>query len=100
MKAFIAALFCCPILLAGCSTVATVVGGATGNFDCDPRYSIPRVYSGVANDIRFIRSSADSGLALLDFPFSLAGDTLILPYTLVTQAKHGSLCDKETVTTP
>jgi uncharacterized protein YceK len=29
-----------------------------------------------------------------DLPFSFVADTAVLPYTLVTQAKYGNLCQK------
>lgn len=86
---------CLPlILLSGCSTMATIAGGSDpSKLHCDPDYTIPRVYSGVANDIRFLGGNySDKGIALLDVPFSLIADTVVLPYTIVTQTKYGNLC--------
>src|SRR5690242_14581963 len=100
MKLALLILCCCLLLAAGCSTVATVTGGVNGNFSCDDRYTVPRVYSGVANDIRFMRAGGeDSFDVILDLPFSLAADTAILPYTVVTQSKYGDLCVKQTAST-
>jgi uncharacterized protein YceK len=91
------------LLLHGCSTIATVGAGGSGapnRFQCDVGYRIPRVYSGVANDARFIGighktgGSAEGGvgIAILDLPFSLIADTLVLPYTIFAQAAWGDLC--------
>lgn len=82
--------------LSGCSTFATIATG-TGRekFDCDERYTIPRVYSGVFNDIRFLRGNyPDQGVVVLDIPFSLIADTVALPYTIYTQIAYGNLCEK------
>jgi uncharacterized protein YceK len=89
-------LCCCSMMLTGCCTVATLVGDATGKFDCNPRYTIPRAYSGVAADMTFLRDGAeDCIICAVDLPLSAAADTIILPYTLVTQSKYGNLCDKQ-----
>jgi len=81
-------------MLAGCSTVATIAGDRSPkNFCCRDGCQIPRVYSGVANDICFIRGQGeDSALLIFDLPLSAAADTLVLPYTLVRQSKYGDLC--------
>ena len=81
-------------MLTGCSTVATIAGDRSPkNFICQRGCRIPRVYSGVANDICFIRGmTEDSGLLIFDLPLSAAADTLVLPYTLVRQSKYGDLC--------
>ncbi len=45
------------------------------------------------SDISFIREGEEFwSIALVDFPFSLVADTILLPYTLTTQAKYGDLC--------
>lgn len=88
------------LALSGCSTFATIaVGTDTEKFDCDERYAIPRVYSGVFNDIRYFRGNyPDQGVVVLDFPFSLVADTVALPYTVYTQAAYGNLCEKKELT--
>jgi len=79
--------------LSGCSTFATVSAGKNSqNFDCS-RGSFPRVYSGVINDWKFLTSdTAGGGVAIIDMPFSLVADTLVLPYTIYMQVSHGDLC--------
>ena len=76
----------------GCSTVATTV--AANKLQCDDRYAIPRIYSGVALDISFLRARREDSelLVVYDLPFSMVADTAILPYTIVTQAKYGNIC--------
>ncbi|MBI3563285.1 MAG: YceK/YidQ family lipoprotein [Gammaproteobacteria bacterium] len=96
---FIRHLITSSILLAlsGCSTFATIAAGSNREkFDCDEKYTIPRVYSGVFNDIRFLRGNyPDQDVVVLDFPFSLVADTIVLPYTAYTQAAYGNLCEKK-----
>lgn len=83
---------------AGCSTLATLRGDLQlDKLQCDEDYAIPRVYSGLANDIRFLRGNyQDKGLVVFDAPFSIAADTILLPYTIYRQFRYGNLCpDKE-----
>jgi uncharacterized protein YceK len=96
-RLLLALVLCATCAVSGCSTVATLIGGTDpSRFDCDSEYTIPRIYSGVANDIRFIRSGCqDVGVVFWDLPFSLVADTLVLPYTCYTQARHGNLCTKQ-----
>jgi uncharacterized protein YceK len=84
-------------VLAGCSTVYTLVEGTNAAaFDCSSGCAIPRIYSGVAYDAWIIRNGAEeygiAVIAVLDLPFSAVADTVVLPYALVMQAEHGSLC--------
>ena len=85
------------VILPGCSTVATIAGGSDpSKFQCDEKYTITRVYSGISNDIRYIRGDySDKGIVIWDIPFSLVADTVALPYTIYTQSKHGNLCNKK-----
>lgn len=85
------------LLLGGCSTVATLAGGNNPEkFHCDENYEISRVYSGIANDLRFLRgNSVGQGIVVIDMPFSFVLDTGVLPYTIFTQNKYGNLCDKK-----
>ena len=84
------------LLLGGCSTIATVAGGTKDSgFQCDPEFTITRIYSGTSNDFRFIAGNyQDKGLVFLDLPFSLVTDTMLLPYTIYAQARYGNLCNK------
>ncbi len=86
------------VLLTGCSTVATISAGTDPiKFECDEKYTITRVYSGISNDIRFLRGEySDKGVVIWDIPFSLVADTVVLPYTIYTQARYGNLCNKKT----
>lgn len=101
IKAFVLSLIF--LQVSGCSTVATLSGahnqqkGVSSEyaFRCDPNYTIPRVYSGVANDLRYLRGEyPNKGVVVFDLPFSFIADTIVLPYTIFTQINHGNLCDK------
>jgi uncharacterized protein YceK len=88
------ALFCCPLLITSCASVASIAGDATHNFDPPKHNKIPRVYSGVATDLSFIREAPeDVGLSIIDLPLSAVVDTFALPYTAVRQSKYGNLYD-------
>ncbi len=88
-----------PILIlglgaSGCSSIATFAGfREPDRFSCG-EHRIPRVYSGVANDIRFIKEGAEGSFAaIVDMPFSFVLDTVALPYTIYAQIRYGDLCD-------
>ncbi len=76
--------------------MVTIAGGnSPGKFECNPDYTIPRVYSGVSNDYRFINGNSEGkGWVFLDMPLSFVADTVVLPYTVYKQAKLGNLCTK------
>lgn len=83
---------------AGCSTLSTLRGDLRlDKLQCDEAFTLPRVYSGLANNIRFLRGNyQDKGVVVFDAPFSLAADTILLPYTIYRQLRYGNLCpDKE-----
>ncbi|MCE0459892.1 MULTISPECIES: YceK/YidQ family lipoprotein [Pseudomonas] len=70
------------VLLTGCSTLSET-------FDDHPRCG-PHPYCGSASDIELIKAATeeDAGIlralvpvAVIDLPFSLVADTLLLPYT-------------------
>lgn len=83
------------LVLAGCSTFATLSSSENPeSFDCNGNQTITRVYSGVSNDLRFLRGAyPDKGLVVLDMPFSLIADSVVLPYTIYAQISHGNLCN-------
>lgn len=88
----------CIIISSGCSSIATLsVGRNIEKFDCNTRNTITRVYSGISNDMRFLQEGPceDAGFIILDMPFSLVADTVVLPYTIYTQTKYGNLCNKK-----
>ncbi len=94
------------ILMAGCGTVNTVVGGdATASRGlkkaetyCD---SIPRVYSGVSYNFCLLHAEPYAintqhgidGVPLLAMDFVLSGmlDTVALPYTIYRQCTDGNI---------
>jgi uncharacterized protein YceK len=84
-------------LCASCATIGTLPFEAgrlvtfpkTARDWRGPDTTIPRVYGGVALDLATL--SAPEGFAWLDLPFSLLADTLLLPYTICAQLRHGSL---------
>jgi uncharacterized protein YceK len=84
------------LLLAGCGTVAGLVGHfEPERLDCAEGDFVPRVYAGVFGDIALLRrGTAEQELVWFDLPFSLVADTLVLPWTLVTQILHGNLCPR------
>jgi uncharacterized protein YceK len=77
-------------------------GGATADIESDCNYTIPCVYSGVANDFRFVRHGTRrlAAASVIDLPFSFAADTVLLPYTIVRQVTNGDLVDKVAVVMP
>ena len=92
---------CLSLSMAGCSTTYTLIGGVNPNaLDFCGERTIPRVYSGTAHDVQIIQNGSEEWgiavFALLDLPMSVVADTVVLPYTLVMQAKHGSLCSGNT----
>lgn len=89
------------LLLSGCGTINTAFRDDAVSRQhlkdsktyCDV---VPRVYSGVAYDFcRFNGAPVERGpgvpLLLFDFPFSGVLDTVLLPYTIYQQNKHGSI---------
>jgi uncharacterized protein YceK len=85
------------LLLSGCSTMATIAGGSNAaKFSCDDQFAITRIYSGISNDLKFLRGDyQDKGFIFWDLPFSLIADTVVLPYTIYTQTRYGNICDKD-----
>jgi len=85
--------------LTGCSTISSQV--MADDYDCffEDRHScrIPRVYSGVREDICGLQSKL-SIFFIPDMPFSLLADTLILPWTVKAQKEHGDICPRESRT--
>ena len=83
----------------GCFSVGSLyVGSKTTYPNSDSarcgEYMVPRVYSGIAGHLAFLRGDhPDKGIVVLDIPFSFIVDTVVLPYTILMQAKYGNLCD-------
>ena len=78
----------------GCSTIHT----QTGDPDCDQScWRVSQVYSGTAQNICCISrcGSVGSSFAVVDLPFSLIADTLMVPVTIYKQFSRGSICESE-----
>ena len=91
------------LLICSCGTVKTLIEPeqdvsielADIGSNCK---SLPRVYSGVAYDFCMLNSKPTEievnllvWFYLLDGIFSAIADTIVLPYTISTQSKHGSI---------
>lgn len=88
------------LLAVGCGTVAGLIGHLDPErVACEEGAWIPRAYAGVCGDVALLRSdTAEKELVWLDLPFSLVADTLVLPWTLVTQILYGNLCPRDAAT--
>jgi uncharacterized protein YceK len=77
----------------GCGTIITRF--VSPNWS-PPDPTLPRIYSGTLFDFRcFLRpemheTQGIGGFCLVDVPFSLIADTVILPLTIYEQVKYGS----------
>jgi uncharacterized protein YceK len=85
-------------LLSGCGTLMTQLPQFNRQFkkvkcgDDAPHY-VPRIYSGTTLDVWAVITNPPGQVGaflLLDLPFSLAADTVLLPYTAVRQVQSGS----------
>lgn len=97
------------LMLSGCGTLVT-------QFDEEERYTfpgsrqrtIPQIYSGTAANLVFTKdilfqTTGTEGeeqkseclffpfYLIVDLPLSLVGDTLLLPYTIPKQIRHGNI---------
>lgn len=82
-------------IFSGCSTMATLsVGKDVDKAQCQIDDFIPRIYSGIFNDVRFIKNPPRSEFLFIitGISFSLALDTVVLPYTIPTQVVWGNIC--------
>ena len=86
----------------GCGTMLTLTCNPE---EVGPEYKhcmLPHIYSGTFYDITcqwgppLDEGPADTVKAILfyDIPFSLVADTVVLPYTVVKQVKHGNIWSK------
>jgi uncharacterized protein YceK len=81
----------------GCATVYTLSADRVESEMCDfpramPRW-MPRVYSGARFDAFCLSELPELPVLLLcavDIPFSLAFDTVVVPYTAYSQVAHGN----------
>ncbi len=85
--------------LSGCGTISTI-GEKKKDHSCLGENPIPRIYSGIFYDVSLVKYALydgpgpdfEFGMGITDFPFSLALDTVVLPYTVYTQIKYGDIC--------
>lgn len=92
------ALISVALLLGGCGTLMTQLPAFNRQFKkvkCgdDAPHVVPRIYSGVALDVWSVVQDPPGQVGALlfwDIPFSFAADTMLLPYTVVTQVQRGS----------
>ena len=106
MKTFFALLL--PLLITGCGTVNTTFRNDTVAANQLKRWkshceAVPRIYSGVALDFCSLHAEPRSSiktdswgypglsLVLLDMAASGILDTVLLPYTVFAQDRHGSI---------
>jgi uncharacterized protein YceK len=76
------------VCLSGCSTIGTLNGALARDWTGEPM-RIPWIYSGVHYDFRDL-AVANESFELIDLPFSLVADTLVLPFTIFAQLRWGS----------
>ena len=77
----------------GCGTIITRYAGPNWT---PPEPPLPRIYSGTVFDFRCLLypkmhdTQGIGGFCLVDVPFSILADTVILPLTVYEQVKYGS----------
>ena len=88
----------------GCGTIITNFPGFEEEVRNHPKEvepkCIPRFYSGMFFDIYVVKYGAgdvSQGVLLLDIPLSIAADTLVSPYTIYKQIRHGSICREDKI---
>ena len=92
-----ALLLCLMLTLQGCASIYTNRHSfyEADEFSCDETHSIPRVYSGTVLDIYNVGAENAGFFVLVDVPFSLILDTVLLPYTAYRQFKDGDWYSRE-----
>jgi uncharacterized protein YceK len=97
---FMVLMVCMMISCMGCGTLITRF--ASPNWR-PPEPSLPRIYSGTIFDFTCFlypdmhETRGIRGFCLIDVPFSIIGDTVILPLAIYEQIKYGSYsADKPT----
>lgn len=94
MSLYIVAIACVVVaVLPGCASVYTQTSGepyGESITDCADSKTIPNVYSGTVFDLYCIPAENAGFFCLVDLPFSLVTDTVLLPYTGWKQYSRGS----------
>lgn len=108
-KAAVCLILCLDVMLSGCGTLVT-------QFDEKERYTfpgyrqrtVPQIYSGMAADLVYTKDIifGTTGVnaeeqpsecffspfyLILDLPLSFVADSLLLPYTIPKQIRHGNI---------
>jgi len=90
---FRALVICVMIFCTGCGTIITRF--VSPNWG-PPDPTLPRIYSGTVFDFRCLlrtemhETQGIGGFCLVDVPFSIIADTVILPLTIYEQLQYGS----------
>ncbi len=84
---------CATIFCSGCGTIITRSVGPNWT---PPEQALPRIFSGTLFDFAcFLHpemhdTQGIGGFCLVDVPFSIVADTVILPLTIYEQVRYGS----------
>ena len=82
------------MLLNGCGTAVALYSDATHRDFPGENHKIPRVYAGTVAEWNYLSGDDPDRLVMIfDLPLSVAGDTVVLPYTAVRQSMCGNLYD-------
>ncbi len=79
-----------------CTSCGTILTRYVGPNWTPPEPALPRIYSGTTFDFRCFMhpdmhdTHGIGGFCLVDVPFSILADTVILPLTIYEQVKYGS----------
>ncbi len=98
-RVWISALVVCGTLF--CSSCGTIITRTVGPNWTPPEPTLPRIYSGTIFDCTcFLHPEMHDthgigGFCLIDVPFSIIADTVMLPLTIYEQVKYGSYASGE-----
>ena len=91
-----AGVFLSAVIVLSCIGCGTLITRYVSPNWTPPAPALPRIYSGTLFDLRcFFRPAMHEtqgigGFCLVDLPFSIVADTVILPLTIYEQVKYGS----------
>lgn len=85
------------LALSACASVYTQTNDAYADagIDCSDHSTIPNIYSGFVFDLYCLPAENFGFFCLVDLPFSLFVDTVMVPYTAYKQIKYGSWYTQE-----
>ncbi|MCP4632170.1 MAG: hypothetical protein GY855_04535 [candidate division Zixibacteria bacterium] len=99
-------LFALLLIVTGCGTIQTLTPRGQEELSNGTKYkglncrTIPRIYSGISLNACLIQNVTDPETPDIksfqfspyaEYPLCFFFDTLVLPYTIFTQLKHGSI---------